>query len=106
MHTHKLLAAVAGITFLGLSAISFADAPDGAALYQKSCLACHGVDANTPILPIYPKLAGQNEEYLLNQLRDIKVGARNNGQSIIMMGILIPLSDADMGAISKWIAAQ
>lgn len=102
----KLLAAITGLVLSALSTISFAEALDGAALYQKSCLACHGVDAKTPILPVYPKLAGQNEEYIINQLRDIKVGARNSGQSVIMMGILIPMPDEQIVAIAKWIAAQ
>ncbi|MEE8321229.1 MAG: c-type cytochrome, partial [Gammaproteobacteria bacterium] len=55
-------------TFNGL-----VQAADGAELYKtKTCNACHGVDANTPLLPVYPKLAGQNSEYLVNQMRDIK----------------------------------
>jgi len=43
-------------------------ATNGAALYQsKTCVACHGADAKTPLLPIYPKLAGQNKDYALAQ---------------------------------------
>jgi cytochrome c553 len=32
---------------------------------------CHGVDGNS-LAPTFPKLAGQNEGYLLKQLKDFK----------------------------------
>ena len=44
----------------------------GEALYrERTCIACHGADARTPILPDYPKLAGQNAAYLLRQAQDL-----------------------------------
>ncbi|HEC16610.1 MAG TPA: cytochrome c [Sedimenticola sp.] len=97
---------IAGIALLALGAGSPAWATDGAALFKKSCLACHGADANTPIQPIYPRLAGQNEEYLINQLRDIKSGARKGGMSMLMMGIMAPITDEQIVALAKWITAQ
>jgi len=78
---------------------------DGAEVYiAKACAACHGTDANTPIMPIYPKLAGQNAEYLAQQLQDIKSGARNNGQSIIMKGIMAGVSDEEIAVLSTYIS--
>lgn len=57
--------------------VGTAAAADGAALYQsKTCFSCHGKDAKTPILPAYPKLAGQNAVYAAQQMKDIKSGAR------------------------------
>ena len=44
---------------------------------NETCFACHGQDAKTPILPDYPRLAGQNEAYLLRQLKDIKAQVAN-----------------------------
>jgi cytochrome c len=36
-------------------------APDGAKLYtEKTCNACHGAAGNKPLMPDYPKIAGQN----------------------------------------------
>ena len=84
-----------------------ASALDGAALYQtKTCFSCHGKDAKTPILPIYPKLAGQNAEYALNQMKDIKSGARANGQAAAMKGVMHLVSDEEMGAIAEWLSKQ
>jgi cytochrome c553 len=55
---------------------------DGAKLYQeKTCVACHGKDAKKPLTPAYPKLAGQNAAYAEQQMKDIKSGARANGQA-------------------------
>ena len=78
---------------------------DGAALFQsKTCWSCHGKDANTPIMPVYPKLAGQNADYALNQMKDIKSGARSNGQSAAMKGVMGLVNDDEMKAIATWLA--
>lgn len=93
-------------TLIALSTTSVAQA-DGAALYQaKTCWSCHGKDAKSPILPVYPKLAGQNADYVFNQLKDIKSGARANGQSAAMKGVMGMVSEAEMREISDWIATQ
>jgi len=92
----------------GCGSTAFAQgALDGAQLYQtKTCLACHGKDAKTPIMPTYPKLAGQNADYALQQMKDIKSGARNNGQTAAMKGVMGPVSDEEMKAIADWLSKQ
>ena len=93
------------LSMLGLLAAGPAAALDGAALYTtKTCVACHGKDANTPIMPNYPKLAGQNAEYALNQMKDIKSGARTNGQTAAMKGVMHLVSDEELKAIADWLA--
>ena len=48
------------IALMAILPASSAMALDGADLFQKkTCTSCHGKDAQSPILPIYPKLAGQ-----------------------------------------------
>jgi cytochrome c len=80
-------------------------AADGKALYTaKGCSACHGADAKTPIAPQYPKLVGQHKEYLEEQMKDIKSGARSNGQSAIMKGIMAAVSDEEIAAISEYLS--
>nr|WP_245831941.1 c-type cytochrome [Solemya velesiana gill symbiont] len=82
-------------------------AADGAALYKaKACFTCHGADAKTPIMPVYPKLAGQNADYAYNQMMDIKSGKRANGQSAAMKGIMATVTEADARAIADWLATQ
>lgn len=81
-------------------------AADGAALFMsKTCWSCHGKDAKTPIMPVYPKLAGQNADYAYNQMKDIKSGARNNGQTAAMKGVMGLVSDEEMRAIADWLGS-
>jgi cytochrome c553 len=87
--------------------LSFAPAAfagDAAAGKDKSisCSACHAADGNS-LAPTFPKLAGQNEKYLLKQLNDIKSGAR---PVPTMAGQLDNMSDEDMADIAAWYASQ
>jgi cytochrome c len=78
---------------------------DGAALYQsKTCWSCHGKDAKTPILPVYPRLAGQNADYALQQMKDIKSGVRANGQSAAMKGVMGLVNEDEMKQIADWLS--
>ena len=99
----KTLVFAAGI-FAAAAAVA---APDGAALYKdKTCWSCHGKDAKTPLVPTYPKLAGQNAEYATAQMKDIKSGARSNGQSAAMKGVMHLVNDEEIKAIAEWLAKQ
>jgi len=83
-----------------------AAAADGPTLYvKKTCLACHGKDAKTPILPTYPKIAGQSADYAFNQMKDIASGARNNGQTAAMKGIMHLVSEEEMRTLANWLAS-
>jgi cytochrome c len=100
----KILAGTA-IAMAGFMANS-AMAEDGAALYTaKGCMACHGADGKAPIMPQYPKLAGQNKEYLVAQMKDIKSGARANGMSMVMKPMVASVSDQELDAIAAYLAS-
>ena len=104
MKTSKLLVSAA-FAVLSLS-VSTAVLADGAALYKsKTCWSCHGKDAKSPIMPMYPKLAGQGADYAFNQMKDIKSGARKNGQSAAMKGVMGLVSEAEMREIANWLAS-
>ncbi|MEJ1464546.1 MAG: c-type cytochrome [Candidatus Sedimenticola sp. (ex Thyasira tokunagai)] len=102
----KAIAIVAGAALLSLGLAGNATA-GGAELYvAKGCSACHGADAKTPIMPTYPKLAGQSAAYALNQIKDIKSGARANGQAMAMKGLVASIPDTELKEIADWLATQ
>jgi cytochrome c553 len=97
--------AVCVAAVLGAFAAAPALAADGKQLFaDKGCTACHGEDAATPLQEGYPKLAGQNADYLFNQLKDIKSGARANGQvPDTMKPIVEDLAEGDMRALADFL---
>lgn len=81
----KLLLTAVLLAFASGTAVA-----DGAALYaEKTCIACHGKEGKKPMTPAFPKIAGQNAAYLELQMRDIKSGARANGSSAAMKGVMV-----------------
>ncbi len=103
MRYQTLLFALPLLTLAFAPAVQAAD--DGPTLFvKKTCVACHGKDAKTPILPTYPKIAGQNADYAFNQMNDIKTGARNNGQTAAMKGIMHLVSEEEMRTVANWLA--
>lgn len=79
---------------------------DGAKLYaEKTCFACHGKDAKSPILPEYPRIAGQGAVYAENQMKDIKSGARANGNTAAMKGVMFMVNDEEIHAIAQYVSS-
>lgn len=80
---------------------------DGAKLYQeRTCWSCHGKDAKTPLKGMpYPKLAGQNPAYAEAQMKDIKSGARNNGQTAAMKGVMDLVNEEEIKAIAQYLGS-
>lgn len=69
---------------------------------SATCAACHGADGNGNI-PIYPRLAGQHEDYLHKALSDYHEGVRKNP---IMNGMAQPLSPQDIADLASYFASQ
>ena len=67
-----------------------------------ACAACHGPDGNS-INPIWPNLAGQGAEYIVEQLHAFKSKARENPS---MSPMAAGLNDEDMREIADYYAAQ
>ena len=100
------------ITAILLSSIGLAQAASvdkGQALVEKAnCTSCHGAGLNAPILPVYPKLAGQYEEYIYYALRAYKVGNSNaqfGRNNAVMSSQAQALSDVDMQDIAAYVAS-
>lgn len=110
---NKLTLAVAASLFA--VAGTFAHAADlvagQAAFQQYACATCHGADAKTSTLPIYPILAGQHADYLVHALGTYKRGqagapATSNVRKDAVMGAMVQqLSDTDIKNISAWLAS-
>ncbi|VFN01640.1 MAG: cytochrome c [Candidatus Kentron sp. G] len=106
MRKFTMFAACAALA-VGISGTAMAEEATAESLYvNKGCGGCHGADAKSPMMPTYPKIAGQNAEYIAAQIKDIKSGARANGQSAMMKGIVADLTDEQIKNISAWLAKQ
>ncbi len=106
----QLIVAITVSVLLGLGAFaSNASAASGKRLFM-TCTACHGKDGKSPIMPTYPKIAGQNKEYVLQQVKDIMSGKRSNGQSVAMKGVLVTptgeprFSDEDLDILADYVS--
>lgn len=67
-----------------------------------ACAACHNLDGNSTAA-IYPKLAGQHEQYIWRQLKLFKSGERDNA---IMLGMSAALTEQDMRDIGAYYGTQ
>jgi cytochrome c len=107
MKTRQDLFAAAALLGLCLSHSAGSYALDGAALYkEKLCTTCHGETGAQPILPVYPKISGQNVGYLLEQMKDIRDGKRTNGLSAAMKALVGTVTDEEFQAIADWLASN
>jgi len=95
------LALVLGVSLFALNATADGDAAAGKGK-AAVCGACHGMDGNSASGQ-FPKLAGQNASYIVEQLSDFKSGKRANP---IMAGQAKGLSDQDMQDIAAYFASQ
>jgi len=101
---HSIILAAAALSAAIVSAGTTA-AVDGKKLYsEKTCNACHGPLGNKALMPDYPKIAGQNKAYIVKQMQDIKSGARANGNSAAMKGVMHLVSDAEIEAIADYVS--
>ena len=69
---------------------------------SATCTACHGANGNS-MVPNFPKLAGQGEQYLFKQLKDFKSNERQDG---LMAGIVAALTPEDMADLSAHFSKQ
>jgi cytochrome c553 len=84
-----------------------ADAANGKVLSDAhNCAACHGVNLNKPIVPEYPKLAGQHADYIFYSMRQYQMGTGNprfGRNNAIMAAQVQNLSPSDLKDIAAYI---
>ncbi|MCR9388424.1 c-type cytochrome [Vibrio metoecus] len=82
----------------------------GKVLYENpgrgGCMQCHGTTGNEPVIPLYPKVGGQSEMYLNNQLMDYKNKKRQNGLYVPMEVAMQPFSAEEIKAMAYFLARQ
>src|SRR5450830_1857351 len=82
--------------------IATADAQDANTAATTVCAACHGDDGNS-VVPMFPKIAGQNETYIVKQLRDFQAGRR---KSDIMAPVVAALKPEDFASLATFYSGQ
>lgn len=88
---------------LGLASTAVASPLDaGRQKAQAACVMCHGQNGIAP-MPSAPNLAGQQEIYLSEQLKNYRTGKR---QHEVMSVIAKSLTDADIEALTTWYSSM
>jgi len=68
---------------------------------QRGCGACHGKSGNQSVLMNAPKLAGNNADYLFNQLLSYQTGERSNN---IMSNVVKQIPEQELKDIAQWLS--
>lgn len=105
----KKLIVLAALT-LSAAPIALAGNADAGQGKAAACAACHNADGNS-VNPIWPKLAGQNETYLIKQIKDFKKGMATQGKAGRFDPTMAPMAamlatDADVADVAAFFAKQ
>ncbi|KQA99969.1 cytochrome C biogenesis protein CcsB [Vibrio metoecus] len=65
------------------------------------CAACHGMDG-IAVIPGYPNLKGQNEQYITTSIKAYKNKERNGGLAVVMQAQAMLLSDDDIANLAAY----
>ncbi|PSV65663.1 c-type cytochrome [Photobacterium angustum] len=68
-----------------------------------ACIACHGPRGNGMSLSGFPKISGQNAEYVKLQLEEFRSSARANDMNAMMRSVAAKLSDDEINALSQYV---
>ena len=95
----RFLAAIAGVA-LATSAVHAADEIEAKA---EPCLACHGAKGVPTDPKTIPVIWGQEQSYLMKELRDFRNGGR---ESAVMSPIAKGLAEDDLRKLAAYFAAK
>jgi cytochrome c553 len=74
----------------------------GEEIVQAKCFICHGMEGESSS-PAFPRLAGQNANYVLRQLNDYKTGKR---KSSTMQPMVEDLVESDFRALGAFFSSR
>ncbi|MDN3613589.1 MAG: c-type cytochrome [Vibrio gallaecicus] len=94
------LGLVLGFGLLSGNALAAGDVAAGQAK-AAICAACHGADG-IAVIPGYPNLKGQNEQYLVSSMNAYKTKQRNGGLAVVMQAQASMLNDADIANLAAY----
>ncbi len=89
-----MLGAAIVLTMVSGQALAAGDAAAGKAK-SAVCAACHGADG-IAMIPGYPNLKGQNEQYIVSSIKAYKNKERTGGLAAVMQAQASLLSDDDI----------
>jgi cytochrome c553 len=80
-----------------------ASVAQGKALYEQSCVECHGSKGEGSAAKFYPMVAAQHYKYLLREMQFIRDGDRRNGNPD-MIKVIKGYSTADLEGLAAYMA--
>ena len=98
-----IMGAMMALTMLSGQALAAGDVAAGQAK-AGVCAACHGADG-IAVIPGYPNLKGQNEQYIASSIKAYKAGQRTGGLAPGMQAQANLLSDEDIAHLAAYYAS-
>ena len=75
-------------------------------LAEQVCSNCHGLDGNS-VSPVFPRLAGQQPDYIVNQLNNFRSHQRSDPPGYqYMWGLSRHLSDEQIAGLAEYYSKQ
>ena len=98
----RVLAALLCLQGAAWGADEAAQMQRGEELVMGRCFLCHGATGDSSS-PLYPKLVGQNSEYMLKQLRNFRRGERESSD---MRKVVADMDENDMQSVAFFFSRQ
>jgi cytochrome c553 len=92
------------LMMLGLTAMLAA--ADGAAIYKSQCASCHGAAGEKKALNKSQVIKDFSQEQIVTALKGYKDGSYGGAMKALMKSKVAKLSDDDINAIAKTVAAK
>ncbi len=103
------MALALGAAALLATPLAFAGGGSGAVPTKvtNSCMICHGMTGENTLYPIIPRLAGQQAQYITQQLKQFKTGVRDDpNANLYMLPVAQSLDGQQRKQLAKYFAKQ